>query len=126
MWTPAPRRQFKSGEVRIVGTRFNGRIGYLCEDNGNGEEERTYLVILYGGEGPDENFSASELIPWVPKVGDWVTEIHSDGDEVGIIIANDGNHITRTMENVEGCALLRRDLLEHCGPLAGDALLVQQ
>jgi hypothetical protein len=89
MWTPAPRRQFKLGEVRIVGTRFNGRIGWLAEDNGNEEEDRPYLVILCGEE-TDENFSASELIPWVPKVGDWVTELHSSGHEVGIILANDG------------------------------------
>jgi hypothetical protein len=89
MWTPAPRRQFKSGEVRIIGARFNGRIGYLAEDNGNEEEDMPYLVMLYGDE-TDEKFSASELIPWVPKVGDWVTELHSDGNEVGIILANDG------------------------------------
>jgi hypothetical protein len=89
MWTPAPRRLFKSGDVRIVGTRFNGRLGWIIEDNGNEEEDRPYLVGLYCEE-TDENFSASELIPWVPKVGDWVTELHSDGDEVGIILANDG------------------------------------
>jgi hypothetical protein len=54
MWTPAPRRQFKSDEVRIVATRFNGRIGYLCEDNGNGEEDRPYTAAQI-------RFSASEL-----------------------------------------------------------------
>ena len=89
MWTPAPRRQFKPGDVRVVGTRFNGRVGYLREDNGNEEEDMPYLVALYGDE-TDENFSASELIPWVPKVGDWVTELHSDGGEVGVVLANDG------------------------------------
>jgi hypothetical protein len=89
MWTPAPRRQFKSGEVRIVGTRFNGHIGYLCEDNGNQEEDNPYLVMLYSEE-TDENFSASELIPWVPKAGDRVAELHSGGDEAGTILANDG------------------------------------
>jgi hypothetical protein len=88
-WTPRAPRQFKSGEVRIVGTRFNGRVGYLFEDNGNEEEDRPYRVALYGDE-TDENFSASELIPWVPKVGDWVAELHSQADEVGIILANDG------------------------------------
>jgi hypothetical protein len=89
MWTPAPRRLFKFGEVRVVGTRFNGRVGYLFEDNGNQEEDKPYLVMLYGDE-TDENFSASELIPWVPKVGDRVAELHSGGREVGIILANDG------------------------------------
>ena len=89
MWTPAPRRQFKGGEVRIVGARFNGRVGYLCEDNGNEEEDKPYLIALYDDE-TDEYFSASELIPWVPKVGDCVTELHSDGQEVGVILANDG------------------------------------
>jgi hypothetical protein len=90
MWTPAPRRQFKRGEVRIVGTRFSGRIGHLGGDNGNEEEDRPYLVMLYDVE-TDEQFSASELIPWVPMAGDWVTEWQSDGHEVGIILANDGN-----------------------------------
>jgi hypothetical protein len=91
MWTPAPRRQFQFGEVRIVGTRFNGRIGCLFEDNGNEEEDRPYLVSLYGGDYVDseEQFSASEMIPWVPQVGDWVTELHGNG-EAGIILANDG------------------------------------
>jgi hypothetical protein len=91
MWTPAPRRQFKSGEVRIVST---GRVGYLSEDNGNEEEDQPYTVIVYDeGDGPDENFSASELIPWVPQAGDRVIELHSDGNnEVGIgtVLANDG------------------------------------
>jgi hypothetical protein len=92
MWTPAPRRLFKSGEVRIIGTRFNGRIGYLLVDNGNEEEDRPYLVSMYGGDYgvSEEFFSASELSPWVPKVGDWVRELHSGGCEVGIILANDG------------------------------------
>jgi hypothetical protein len=92
MWTPAPRRKFKSSEVRIVGTRFNGRIGYVIEDNGNEEEDRPYLVCLYGGDyaGSEERFSASELTPWVPLVGDWVTEWQSDGRELGKILANDG------------------------------------
>jgi hypothetical protein len=89
MWTPARRRQFKSGDVRIVGTRFNGRIGYLCEDNGNEEEDKPYLVALYGDD-TDEHFSASELIPWVPQVGDRVTELHSNGNDVGTILTNDG------------------------------------
>jgi hypothetical protein len=89
MWTPAPRRQFKSGDVRIVGTRFNGRVGWLSEDNGNEEEDRPYLVGLYGDE-TDEHFSASELIPWVPQIGDRVVELHTDQSEVGIILANDG------------------------------------
>jgi hypothetical protein len=92
MWTPASRRQFKSGDVRVVGTRFNGRVGFLFEDNGNEEEDRPYYVALYGDE-TDERFSASELIPWMPMVGDRVTELHSGGTneaDVGIILANDG------------------------------------
>jgi hypothetical protein len=57
MWTPARRREFKSGEVRVAGTRFNGRIGYLYEDNGNQEEDKYfYFVMLYGDE-TDEIFS---------------------------------------------------------------------
>ena len=82
-------RLFKSGDVRIIGTRLNGRVGYLCEDNGNDEEDRPYLVMLYDEE-IDEAFSASELIPWVPTVGDIVTELHSDQKEVGVVLANDG------------------------------------
>jgi hypothetical protein len=82
-------RLFEPGDVRVVGTRFNGRVGFLFEDNGNEEEDMPYRVALYGDE-TDENFSASELILWVPKVGDWVTELHSNGEEVGIILANDG------------------------------------
>jgi hypothetical protein len=95
MWVAGPARRFKWGEVRIVGTRFNGRIGYLFEDNGNEEEDMPYGVLLYGNETapdddePDGYFSASELIPWVPKAGDLVTELHS-GDDVGTVLANDG------------------------------------
>jgi hypothetical protein len=89
MWVGGPARRFKWGDVRIVGTRFNGRIGWLSEDNGNEEEDRPYLVGLYGDE-TDEHFSASELIPWVPMVGDRVIELHARQSEVGIILANDG------------------------------------
>jgi hypothetical protein len=89
MWTPAPRRQFKYGDVRVVGTRFKGRVAFLFEDNGNEEEDMPYRVALYGDE-TEENFSASELIPWSPLVGERVFELHSDGGEVGIILANDG------------------------------------
>jgi hypothetical protein len=89
---PIPRL-FESGDVRVIGTRFNGRIGYLGEDNGNGEEARPYTVMLYGNDEIDVNFSASELIPWVPVVGDRVIELHSDGNSevgVGTVLANDG------------------------------------
>jgi hypothetical protein len=92
LWTPAPRRLFKSGDVRIVGTRFNGRVGYLREDNGNEEEDRPYLVMFYDEEDEenDESFSASELSRWIPAIGDIVTELHSDQNEVGVVLANDG------------------------------------
>jgi hypothetical protein len=101
MWTPAPRRQFKSGDVRIVGIRFNRRVGFLFEDNGNEEEGMPYRVALYGDE-TDENFSASELIPWSPLVGERVMELHSDGDEGrGTVLANDG-----TTSNVQWDTLL--------------------
>jgi hypothetical protein len=89
LWTPRAPRLFEHGDVRIVGTQYDGHIGWLIEDNGKEESDRPYLVGLYSEE-TDENFSASELIPWVPKVGDWVKELHSDEDEVGIILANDG------------------------------------
>jgi hypothetical protein len=83
------KRLFEPSDVRIVGTRFNGRIGFLFEDNGNEQEDRPYRVALYGDE-TDENFSASELLRWAPLVGDRVTELDGEGNEVGIILANDG------------------------------------
>jgi hypothetical protein len=122
MWTPSPRRQFKFGDVRIVGKRSNGHIGWLSEDNGNEEEDRPYTVILYEGDGPDENFSASELIPWVPVVGDRVTELHSDGNEVGIILANDGStsHVQwRTMKDAPYWPNIRLEPAHWGGDLAG-------
>jgi hypothetical protein len=36
---PIPRLFESDQYVRIVGTRFNGRVGYLCEDNGSEEEK---------------------------------------------------------------------------------------
>jgi hypothetical protein len=83
------KRLFKSGDVRIVGARLNGRVGFIFEDNGNEEEDAPYLVALYDDQ-TDERFSASELVRWVPFVGDSVTELHSTGAETGIILANDG------------------------------------
>jgi hypothetical protein len=89
MWVAEPARRFKFGNFRIVGTRFNGRIGLLFEDNGNEPEDMPYRLALCGDE-TDEDFSASELIPWVPMVGDRVVELNYDDYEVGTVLANDG------------------------------------
>jgi hypothetical protein len=84
-------RLFEPGQyVRVVGTRFNGRVGYLCEDHGCEEEDMPYFVALIDDDHTDENFSASELSLWVPLVGERVVELGHEEDEVGIILANDG------------------------------------
>jgi hypothetical protein len=80
-----PKRRFQFGDVRIVGARFNGRVGYLFNDNGNEEEDRPYRVALYCDE-TDENFSASELTTWSPQNGEHVTEIDNNNSPIGIIV----------------------------------------
>jgi hypothetical protein len=79
------RRLFRPGDVRIVGTRFDGRVGYLFDDNGNEEEDRPYRVALYGDE-TDENFSASELTLWSPKACDRVIEANNENCVIGIVV----------------------------------------
>jgi hypothetical protein len=47
------------------------------------------LVSLYDTDA-DERFSASELVRWVPAVGDLVREMANNEGDIGIILANDG------------------------------------
>jgi hypothetical protein len=79
------RRLFRPDDVRITGTRFDGRIGFLFDDNGNDEEDKPYRVALYGDE-TDENFSASELTLWSPKASERVVEANNENCVIGIVI----------------------------------------
>jgi hypothetical protein len=80
-----PKRRFEFGDVRIVGTRYDGRVGYLFDDNRNEEEDRPYRVALYGDE-TDESFSASELMLWSPKASERVVEANNEDCVIGIVI----------------------------------------
>lgn len=88
-------RKFKAGDfVRIVGEDFRGEIGIIFEDDGEPEDQDPYWVALYSVEGGEEPFSADELEPWLPLVGERVIEANvDDDDEEGTVIAVGGGSV---------------------------------
>lgn len=86
-------RAFDEGQfVRVISNGgFKGEVGIIFEDDGAPETEGPYWVGVFDEFESEESFSASELIPWVPHVGDRVIERGDDeGDEVGTVLACDG------------------------------------
>jgi hypothetical protein len=87
-FTPVTRN-FKPGDyVRVVpsDSDFANEIGFVFEDDGDDEENMPYVVGFFDEEESENSFSASELIAWVPLVGDRVVA-SDDEDEVGTVIA---------------------------------------
>jgi len=87
-------RKFTTGQyVRVVDTDddFAGVVGFIYEDDGDEEENMPYAVALFDDFGTEENFSASELIPWVPFVGEHVIEANNEAeeDEIGVVVSSD-------------------------------------
>jgi hypothetical protein len=84
-------RKFKPGQyVRIVATdpEYGNEVGIIFGDDGDDEENMPYEVALYDDSQTEDDFSASELIPWLPLVGEHVIEANneSDQDEIGTVI----------------------------------------
>jgi hypothetical protein len=90
---PIPRK-FKPGQfVRITADdETNGEVGIIFEDDGDDEYSDPYWVALYDANDSEKCYSANELIPWVPKVGERVIEANDCGHigDVGVVLANDG------------------------------------
>lgn len=81
------QREFKAGDfVRIVGEDFRGEVGIVFEDDGEPEDQDPYWVALFSVEGGEEPFSAHELEPWLPLVGERVVEADVEDDEEGTVI----------------------------------------
>jgi hypothetical protein len=85
---------FKTGQfVRVVADdETNGMVGLVFDDDGDDETQDPYWVALYDPDDSEKCYSANELIPWVPKVGERVIETSDCGHigDVGVILANDG------------------------------------
>lgn len=82
-------RKFAVGQyVRVVSTdpEYADVVGFLYEDDGDEEENAPYSVSLFDDFGTEENFSASELIPWVPLVGERVIEAGIEDEETGTVV----------------------------------------
>lgn len=84
-------RKFKVGQfVRIVSDdEYNGNVGLIFEDDNEDEEKQPYNVFVYDEHDNEEWFSASEMIPWVPQVGERVID-PDDEDEAGRVLSVDG------------------------------------
>jgi hypothetical protein len=84
-------RKFKPGDfVRSVADDNTfGTVGMVYEDDGDPEDQDPYWVALYDVEQSEEPFSADELIPWVPKIGERVIEAGVDDEEEGTVLNED-------------------------------------
>lgn len=85
-------RAFKAGDyVRVVDSddEFGGEVGIVVEDDGDHEENMPYLVSFFDEFESENNFSASELLPWIPEVGE-IVFVTNDDDEPGTVISVDG------------------------------------
>src|SRR5260370_8977608 len=70
-------RKFKPGQyVRIIAADpdYGNETGIVFEDDGDDEENMPYMVGLFDELQSENDFSASELIPWTPRVGERVIE----------------------------------------------------
>jgi hypothetical protein len=86
------QRKFKAGDyVRVVSTddEFANEVGVVFEDDGDHEENMPYSVSIFDEFESEHNFSASELLPWLPEVGERVI-VTDDEDEEGTVVSVDG------------------------------------
>lgn len=82
-------RKFAVGQfVRITADDdTNGEVGIIYEDDGTDEYSDPYHVALYDDDASEEWYSADEMIPWLPKIGERVIEAGvEDDDEGGTVI----------------------------------------
>lgn len=84
-----PLRKFRPGDfVRVIADDdTNGIVGMVFEDDGSDEDDFPYWVSLYDVEQSEEPYSADELIPWVPHVGERVIEADVDDEETGTVLS---------------------------------------
>lgn len=87
------KRSFKVGQfVRIIADdETNGEVGIIYEDDGDDEMSDPFWVALYDKECTEAPYSANELVPWLPKVGERVLDPDEDEDEEGTVIGIDGS-----------------------------------
>lgn len=84
-------RKFRPGQfVRVIADdETYGCVGFIFDDDGEDEMSDPYWVSLFDKDGNEEWFSASEMIPWLPQVGERVVD-PEDEDEFGTVVALDG------------------------------------
>lgn len=78
-------RKFVPGQfVRIIADdETNGEVGIIFEDDGTDEYSDPYHVALFDEAASEEWYSANEMVPWLPKVGERVIEAGIDDDDEG-------------------------------------------
>jgi hypothetical protein len=70
----------KPGIGQYVINTSDGLIGFIFAD----KEGRYEVAVCERDE--ERRYSASELIPWVPKAGERVTEINNEDGAIGIVV----------------------------------------
>ena len=82
-------RKFTVGQfVRITADDdTNGEVGIVYEDDGTDEHSDPYHVALYDDDASEEWYSADEMTPWLPKVGERVVEAGVEDDEGGTVLS---------------------------------------
>lgn len=109
-----PKRKFSPGQyVRVVSTdnEFPNEVGIVFEDDGDDEENMPYSVGIYDAFDSENNFSASELIPWLPEVDERVVTV-DDEDEFGTVVSIDGDFAVVDWDDYPGTQTWRLSELE--------------
>lgn len=94
-------RKFKEGQfariVRGIDPEYDNEPVYIFEDDGSEEGDDPYGVVFINSDKGEVNFSADEMIPWVPLAGERVIEADNDpnghevDDEIGTVVGSSSN-----------------------------------
>ena len=83
------KRSFAAGDFirSIADDGTNGAVGMIIEDDGDPEDMGPYWVALFDKDGTEAPYSANELVPWFPAIGDRVLEANVEDTTGGNVIA---------------------------------------
>lgn len=97
-------RKFSPGQfVRVSENdrEFANEVGIIIEDDGDDEENMPYVVGIFDEDESENNFSASELKPWFPLVGERVVESVPEGqfddEDVGTVVGFNDDKTARVL-----------------------------